>query len=310
MAIKVRRADGTELNTGVRRQCDSECSGGCGCSRCEQRREIPVDPSVPPELRKQLVDVALLQGDRGTCQRNSMATTAILGSVECRPRPDFARSGDFARCVRHGAVVHTFHFGSTFDEDAGNVLATVATEAMVPMDPLVTELQVPVLSCTPETLRSFGAALVGQQVPHNLEYVSSEDVPLNLLVSEVEIGEDYFTEWILGNAGCFLEWHAMPHFHAPRNGDAGGFLVLAQQRSDQDETQVTLALAAFRIPFRHGIYTLPGTWHSDSALIGLYSVVFAAEPCAGRTGNLRTADMMPLNVRFVEPRQDSNIDQH
>ena len=232
---------------------------------------------IVDQLPGDIIDIlpGIMVDRRGTCPRSYMKTAAILGYV----KPHQAYTADqrgFAPSTENAAHPQPaenagnppprlcfrgrWRRNATRSPVEGNILG--GNGALIVDN---TALEIPVAATTPENLGYYGASLIKNGTPFIFECAK------NLPVSEVHIGESYISSYImdpLKGGGVYLEHHNTPHFHLPKNSDAGGYLLLGKKQGDEYQ------LSAFHIPFKRGIYTAPSVLHNDSFLTGKYNVVY------------------------------------
>jgi len=86
---------------------------------------------------------------------------------------------------------------------------------------------------------------------------------------EVEIGENYIDDYIMKKAGgVYIEKHNKIHFYVPLNKFSRGYIILGNQ------TQDSIELSAFKIPFGKALYVNKNVIHNDCFLIGKYNVIY------------------------------------
>jgi hypothetical protein len=176
------------------------------------------------------------------------------------------------------------------------------------------KLVVPGVDATADAIAWYGALLI--EPGRVFEFES----PVPLPVCDMRIGEGYVDGYIRNperGGGFYLEYHDRPHFHLPRDKDAGGYLILGKviQSSDPQVfdwplgcaaikpgySTSQIALTAFRIPFGTAVYTGPNVIHNDSYLVGAYSVVYTVtsnySTCLMRWG----ACLPPLALAHAAP---------
>ncbi|WP_424947780.1 hypothetical protein [Candidatus Spongiihabitans sp.] len=249
---------------------------------------------LPTDIIDILADIIVDR--RGSEPQSYMQTTAMLGYI----KPNQAYAADqrgFTPSDKDSAHPQPLH-------DADNIPSRLSFQgqwrqnfARQPVegnilggnDSLVVEnnfLEIPVAETTPENLGYYRASLFKNGDPFVFECCK------NLPVSEMHIGESYVAGYImdpLAGGGVYLEHHNTPHFHMPKNADAGGYLVLGKRRDDDYQ------VSAFKIPFGYGIYTAPHILHNDCFLTGKYNVVYnVAENYA--TAILKTKQDEIVNV--------------
>lgn len=120
-------------------------------------------------------------------------------------------------------------------------------------------LSVPVVKATPETLAYYGAVLISANTA--VRFPNEEPFPL----WKMEVGNDYIKDYIMtesGGGGFYLEFHHdQPHFHMIVDG--GGHYLLAKKVGES-----RYHLTAFELSNGQAVYTKKGAIHCDAALTG------------------------------------------
>lgn len=151
-------------------------------------------------------------------------------------------------------------------------------------------LRVPVVKATAETLAYYGAVLI----PDNTAVRFPNEAPFPIW--KMEVGNDYVKDYIMnenGGGGFYLEFHRdQPHFHMILNG--GGYYLLAKKVGESQ-----YHLTAFELSNGQAVYTKKGAIHCDAALTGeILCGYAAAEDC--ETVLLRTKENNQMvNLNFV-----------
>lgn len=153
-------------------------------------------------------------------------------------------------------------------------------------------LRVPVVKATAETLAYYGAVLI----PANTAVRFPNEAPFPLWI--MEVGNDYVKDYIMtenGGGGFYLEFHHdQPHFHMIVNG--GGHYLLAKKVGENQ-----YHLTAFELSNGQAVFTKKGAIHCDAALTGeIVCGYTASEDC--ETVLLRTKENNQMvNLNFVNP---------
>lgn len=128
------------------------------------------------------------------------------------------------------------------------------------------KIKIPIAKTTIENLRYYNSKLL--QLGDTISFEASKPLP----VANMTIGHNYVKGYLLQKkfgGGAYLESHNNPHFHMPQNKKARGHLILGKKVDDK------YRLSAFEIPFGFAIYTGPYVIHTDSFLIGKYTVIYS-----------------------------------
>ena len=126
-------------------------------------------------------------------------------------------------------------------------------------------LTIPMAKTTKNNLEFYNAKLL------KFDDVVQFDIKDTLPITIMDIGENYVKHFLLDNnkgGGCYLEYHATPHFHMPLDRNSNGYLILGKTINN------VCYLSAFQIPYGFAIYTLPNVIHCDGYLVGKYLVVY------------------------------------
>jgi hypothetical protein len=151
-------------------------------------------------------------------------------------------------------------------------------------------LRVPVVKATPETLAYYGAVLISANTA--VRFPNEAPFPL----WKMEVGDDYVKDYIMtenGGGGLYLKFHHdQPHFHMIVNG--GGHYLLAKKVGEN-----RYHLTAFELSNGQAVYTKKGAIHCDAALTGEIVCGYAfSEDC--ETVLLRTKENNQMvNRNFV-----------
>ena len=100
--------------------------------------------------------------------------------------------------------------------------------------------------------------------------IQFRDTDVTLPLCDVDIGINYIDDYLMKKAGgIYVEYHDRPHFHMPRDKDAGGYIIIGREIDEY------ILLAAFEIPYGYALYTPSYVIHNDCFLLGKYMVVYS-----------------------------------
>lgn len=128
--------------------------------------------------------------------------------------------------------------------------------------------KIPTVTATAENVKYYGLELIETG---NDFSVTTARYPIALM--EYDYTKDYKKDFLMqkyGGGGIFVETHDFPHIHIPTSKNCGGYIVIGK-RISFDEFHFT----AFRIPFKHALYTPAYTIHGDGTLVGVYALTVA-----------------------------------
>jgi hypothetical protein len=128
------------------------------------------------------------------------------------------------------------------------------------------EIYIPVNIASYKNVKYYGATLFN--IFDIIKFKAKEAIPL----TEMVIGSDYVNDFILDKelgGGQYLEYHDIPHYHAPMSLENKGYLILGKLNENK------IRLSAFLIPYFKGIYTPGFVIHNDANLVGRWLVVYS-----------------------------------
>lgn len=128
--------------------------------------------------------------------------------------------------------------------------------------------EIPTVTATKENVGYYGLELI--ETGSNFSVTSDK---YQTALMEYDYTKHYKKEFLMnkyGGGGIFIETHDFPHIHIPISEDCGGYIVIGK-RISFDEFHFT----AFRIPYKHLLYTPAHTIHGDGTLVGKYALTVA-----------------------------------
>lgn len=120
----------------------------------------------------------------------------------------------------------------------------------------LSELAVPTVVATAETLAYYGSTLVKKG---DVVQFPGDEFPIFAMT----VGDRYIPDYLMQREGLYLEYHRdQPHYHQPLEG--GGYYLLAKW----NKAKTKLSMTGFSIPPETAIYTGKGQIHCDAGLWG------------------------------------------
>ncbi len=129
------------------------------------------------------------------------------------------------------------------------------------------QFEIPTVTATKENVRYYGLKLI-----ENGDNFSATSDKYQVALMQYDYTPHYKKEFLMkkhGGGGIFVETHDFPHIHIPTSRECGGYIVIGKRTSSR------FHFTAFRIPYKHALYTPSNTIHGDGTLVGVYALTVA-----------------------------------
>ena len=124
---------------------------------------------------------------------------------------------------------------------------------------------IPTVLASPENVRYYGLTLIETDSDFAISSPQFE-----MAMMRYNYGKDYKKDFLMqkhGGGGIFVETHNFPHIHIPLSSECGGYIVIGKVVAPRK-----YHFTAFRIPYKHALYTPANTIHGDGTLVGEYAL--------------------------------------